>query len=294
MPDLIQLLENAPALAIAFLLIIGLLIGSFLNVVIYRLPLMIENELEEQYQLLTDAGTNQSTDSEAAEKNFNLAWPNSHCPHCKAPVKAWQNIPVISYLILRGRCQACKAPISLQYPLTEIAAGLLAVISWLLFGFSPQGVALFTVSLTLLALSIIDLKTFLLPDRLTLPLLWAGLLFQTLYQPSALSAAVWGAALGYLSLWLIYWLFKLATGKEGMGYGDFKLLAALGAWLGVSMLPAMLLLSALSGLIIGLIYKAVNQHHEGGIPFGPALALSGWLCIAFPDTVRSIMTQLFL
>lgn len=294
MSELIQLLESSPLLAIIFLLIIGLLIGSFLNVVIYRLPLMIENELAEQCQLLTDSSVTQATDLEAEEKSFNLAWPNSHCPHCKVPVKAWQNIPVISYLLLKGRCQACKTPISLQYPLTEITAALLAVISWLLFGFSPQGIALFTVSLVLLALSIIDFKTFLLPDRLTLPLLWAGLLYQTLYQPGELSAAIWGAALGYLTLWLIYWLFKLVTGKEGMGYGDFKLLAALGAWLGATMLPALMLMSALSGLIIGLLYKALNRDHQGGVPFGPALALSGWFCLAFPDTVRSIMAQLFL
>lgn len=294
MNELIQLLQSSPGVAIFFLLVAGLLVGSFLNVVIYRLPLMIENELTEQCQLLSNTQESSVFDPATAEKSFNLAWPNSHCPHCKAPIKAWQNIPLISYLLLKGRCQQCNARISLQYPLTEIASALLAVISWTLFGFSATGVALFGVGLVLLALSIIDLKTFLLPDRLTLPLLWAGLIYQTLYQPDNISEAIWGAALGYLVLWLIYWLFKLVTGKEGMGYGDFKLLAALGAWLGVSLLPAMLLMSALSGLIIGLAYKAFNQGHEGGIPFGPALALSGWFCLAFPDTVRTIMVQIFL
>lgn len=294
MSEWIQLLESSPLLAITFLLIMGLLIGSFLNVVIYRLPLMIENELAEQCQLLTGSDENLSTDSETADNNFNLAWPNSHCPHCQTAVKAWQNIPVISYLLLKGRCQACKTPISLQYPLTEIAAGILAVISWLIFGFSSQGIALFGVSLVLLTLSVIDVKTFLLPDQLTLPLLWAGLLYQTLYNPSGLAASVWGSVLGYLTLWLIYWVFKLITGREGMGYGDFKLLAALGAWLGASMLPALMLISALSGLIIALLYKIVNKSYGGSIPFGPALALSGWLCLAFPDNVRSVMAQLFL
>lgn len=298
MSELIQLLENTPLAAAIFLGLIGLLLGSFLNVVIYRLPLMIEKELADQCRAIHDESDDANSPTPLSnnqdDSRFNLAWPNSHCPSCHSPVKAWQNIPVLSYLLLRGRCHSCKSTISLQYPLTELAAGFLAVISWLLFGLSAEGISLFFVSLVLLALSVIDLKTFLLPDRLTLPLLWAGLLYQSLYRPDFLGEAVWGVALGYLILWSIYWLFRLVTGKDGMGYGDFKLLAALGAWTGASQLPAMLLISALSGLLIGLLYKAVNRDHVGGVPFGPALALSGWFCLAFPDTVRHLMAQLFL
>lgn len=281
MSSLIVMLENAPTLTLMFAGLIGLMLGSFLNVVIYRLPLMLADE--------------QSDDTNGQNPaSFNLAWPGSHCPSCKVPVKAWQNIPVLSYLILKGRCHSCKNRIPLQYPLVELGSALLAIISLLLLGLTPQGLALFLVGLTLLALSMIDLNTFLLPDRLTLPLLWAGLLYQSLLHPAQLESAVWGAALGYLILWSIYWLFKLLTGKEGMGYGDFKLLAALGAWAGAAMLPALMLISALSGLLIGVIYKTLHRGHTGGIPFGPALALAGWLCLAFPDTVRSIMFNLFL
>ncbi|MDX1400151.1 MAG: A24 family peptidase, partial [Oceanospirillum sp.] len=217
MSELIQLLENTPLAAAIFLGLIGLLLGSFLNVVIYRLPLMIEKELADQCRAIhdesDDANSPTPLSNDQDDSRFNLAWPNSHCPSCHSPVKAWQNIPVLSYLLLRGRCHSCKTTISLQYPLTELAAGFLAVISWLLFGLSAEGISLFFVSLVLLALSVIDLKTFLLPDRLTLPLLWAGLLYQSLYQPDFLGEAVWGAALGYLILWSIYWLFRLVTGK---------------------------------------------------------------------------------
>ncbi|SEF55415.1 prepilin peptidase [Oceanospirillum linum] len=291
MNELIYLLDKEPIVSVILVTLIGLLLGSFLNVVIYRLPLMMHREFMEQ---CPSPGLPSNSQTEQNSKQFNLAWPGSHCPACQAPVKAWQNIPVISYLVLKGRCNNCKSTISFQYPLVEITSGFFAVISWQLFGLSPEGIAFFIVSLLLLALSIIDLKTFLLPDRLTLPLLWGGLLYQSIYQPPFLNEALWGAALGYLILWSIYWLFKLITGKEGMGYGDFKLLSALGAWLGASFLPALLIISALTGLIIGLAYKTKNRGHQGGVPFGPALAFSGWLCLAFPDTVRAIMAKLFL
>ena len=277
-----QLLQSDPLIAYSLTGILGLLLGSFLNVVIYRLPLMVQQEYTA------------ASDEAARPDRFNLAWPNSHCPACKQPVSAWQNIPLVSYLLLKGRCHHCRTPIALQYPLVELTAALLALFSLYQFGATPFALALTAVSLVLLALTVIDLQTFLLPDRLTLPLLWAGLLWQSLMQPEQLSAAVWGAALGYLVLWSVYWLFKLATGKEGMGYGDFKLLAALGAWLGAPQLPALLLLSAVSGIVIGLIYKLAHKGHQGGIPFGPALALAGWFCLTFPDTVRHLMNSLFL
>ncbi len=291
MNDLILILNKEPSVTVVLITLIGLLLGSFLNVIIYRLPLMVQSEFLTQCQALSHTSCNKPAQG---DKRFDLAWPNSHCPHCQSPIKAWQNIPVLSYLILKGRCHNCKNAISFQYPFIEITSGFLAVVSWQLFGLSPSGIAFFIVSLLLLALSTIDLKTFLLPDRLTLPLLWGGLLYQSIYRPPFLNEALWGAVLGYLILWSIYWLFKLVTGKEGMGYGDFKLLAALGAWLGASLLPALLIMSALTGLIIGLAYKVKNRGHRGGVPFGPALAFSGWLCLAFPDTVRAIMAKLFL
>jgi len=301
MQSLLILLEQSLELTLVIAGLFGLLFGSFLNVVIYRIPLMLQQEQLQQYSLdtfsvndspITDIAQN-PTHETIKPPRFNLAWPNSHCPTCNTPIKAWQNIPVVSYLLLKGHCHHCHTAISIQYPIVEIISAFLAIISVLNFGLSAQGLVLFFVSLTLLALAVIDLNTFLLPDRLTLPLLWSGLLYQSLYHPHFLTEAVWGAATGYLILWSIYWLFKLITNKEGMGYGDFKLLAALGAWLGVLQLPSLLLISALSGLMIALLYKLKYKGHQGGTPFGPALALSGWLCLSFPDTVRSVMTYLF-
>lgn len=268
-------------------LLFGLLLGSFLNVVIYRLPLM----LEQAWQQTEEPAL---TDAKPSEKAFNLAWPASHCPHCQQPIAAYDNIPVLSYLLLKGRCRCCHHRIALQYPLVELISGLLALLSLFIIGPEIKAVLFYGVSLTLLALLVIDLNTQLLPDSLTQPLLWAGLICQQLFFPEQLISALWGAVFGYLVLWGIYWLFKLITGKEGMGYGDFKLLAALGAWCGVGALPALLLISALTGLLIATVLRLSGQLSAGqAMPFGPALALAGWLMLYFPTQIDTLMGILF-
>ncbi len=238
--------------------VLGLLLGSFLNVVVYRLPLMIHNEGQ-----LTGHG-------------FNLSLPASHCPACKHPLKYWQNIPVLSWLLLRGKCHYCAASISKRYPLTE--AGCAAMFLGLSFLFTTPLSLLSALLLFwfLLALSLIDLATYLLPDRLTLPLLWAGLLVHSISGEVTLQDALYGAAAGYLALWLLYWGVKIVSGKEGMGYGDFKLLAALGAWVGWQMLPYLCILAALAGIVFALIRMGVYKMSEQ-IPFGPCLAMAGAL-----------------
>lgn len=238
--------------------VLGLLLGSFLNVVVYRLPLMIHNEGQ-----LTGHG-------------FNLSLPASHCPACKHPLKYWQNIPVLSWLLLRGKCHYCAAAISIRYPLTE--AGCAAMFLGLSFLFTMPLSLLSALILFwfLLALSLIDLATYLLPDRLTLPLLWAGLLVHSISGEVTLQDALYGAAAGYMALWLLYWGVKIVSGKEGMGYGDFKLLAALGAWVGWQMLPYLCILAALAGIVFALVRMGVYKMSEQ-IPFGPCLAMAGAL-----------------
>lgn len=238
--------------------VLGLLLGSFLNVVVYRLPLMIHNEGQ-----LTGHG-------------FNLSLPASHCPACKHPLKYWQNIPVLSWLLLRGKCHYCAAAISIRYPLTE--AGCAAMFLGLSFLFTMPLSLLSALILFwfLLALSLIDLATYLLPDRLTLPLLWAGLLVHSISGEVTLQDALYGAAAGYMALWLLYWGVKIVSGKEGMGYGDFKLLAALGAWVGWQMLPYLCILAALAGIVFALVRMGVYKMSEQ-IPFGPCLAMAGTL-----------------
>ncbi|WP_156141379.1 prepilin peptidase [Rahnella aquatilis] len=238
--------------------LLGLLMGSFLNVAVYRLPLMIRN------------------DDRKAENSFNLSFPASHCPTCKHPLQYWQNIPVLSWLLLRGKCHYCETTISKRYPLTE--AGCAVMFLGLSFLFTTP-LSLFSALLLfwfLLALSLIDLATYLLPDRLTLPLLWAGLLIHSLYGNVTLQDALYGAVAGYLVLWFLYQAVKFVSGKEGMGYGDFKLLAALGAWVGWQMLPYLCIFAALTGIVFTLarvgLYKMSEQT-----PFGPCLALAGAL-----------------
>lgn len=238
--------------------VLGLLLGSFLNVVVYRLPLMIHNEGQ-----LTGHG-------------FNLSLPASHCPACKHPLKYWQNIPVLSWLLLRGKCHYCAAAISKRYPLTE--AGCAAMFLGLSFLFTTPLSLLSALLLFwfLLALSLIDLATYLLPDRLTLPLLWAGLLVHSISEEVTLQDALYGAAAGYMALWLLFWGVKIVSGKEGMGYGDFKLLAALGAWVGWQMLPYLCILAALAGIVFALVRMGLYKMSDQ-IPFGPCLAMAGAL-----------------
>ena len=279
----------------------GLLIGSFLNVVIHRLPKMMERQWAEELaamsaseQLVGSAEAAPATPDKAAA--FNLLTPRSRCPACGHEVQWYENIPVLSYLFLRGRCSACKVRISTRYPLVEIATGALFFFCIQRWGFTPAGFAWCGFSAAMMALAFIDWDTTLLPDDITLPLLWAGLLASALqWTPVPLTASVLGAAAGYLSLWLVYWGFKLATGKEGMGYGDFKLFAALGAWFGWQALVPIILMSSVIGAIVGIAMKIFSRLREGGyVPFGPFLVGAGFTAMVFgPHAILDTVLSLF-
>lgn len=260
------------------LLCLGLLVGSFLNVVIYRLPLMMETRWRRDCCELLEI------EAEKQDAPLNLATPNSHCPICKAAIKPWQNIPVLSYLLLGRKCRNCAAPISPRYPLIELVTGLMTLsLAWF-FEAPPAliGAVLFTWSL--IALTMIDIDHQLLPDDITLPLLWLGLLFNLAGTYVSLADAVIGAMAGYLILWAVYQGFRLLTGREGMGYGDFKLLAALGAWMGWQVLPEIILISSVVGATCGIALMAIKRRgREIPIPFGPYLAIAGWLALVLGD-----------
>lgn len=257
--------------------ILGVCVGSFLNVVIHRLPLM----LERQWRTEGADILNLPAPAEDAEP-LTLSKPDSRCPKCGHKIRWFENIPLVSWLVLRGKCSACKTPISVRYPLIELTTGALFVACWWRFGEHTSTLLWCGFIAVLVAASAIDWDTTLLPDSLTLPLLWAGLLVAVLgWTNTSLSDAVWGAIAGYLSLWSVYWLFKLTTGKEGMGFGDFKLLAALGAWLGWSMILPIVLGSSLIGAIVGIGLKLSANLREGRyVPYGPFLAGAG-LCVLF-------------
>ena len=276
---------NLPAFVFSCL-VLGLLIGSFLNVVVYRLPKMLEREWSAQAREIL--GLAEAPLGEA----FNLVLPNSKCPHCNHEIRPWENIPVISYLFLRGKCSSCKAAISKRYPLVELSCGLLsAYVAWH-FGFGWQAGGMLVLTWGLLAMSLIDADHQLLPDVLVLPLLWLGLIANYFGLYTSLEDALWGAIAGYLSLWSVYWLFKLVTGKEGMGFGDFKLLAMLGAWGGWQVLPLTILLSSLVGAILGLIMLRLrNAETSTPIPFGPYLALAGWIALLWGDQITGTYLQ---
>ena len=284
-----------PALLIAAV-IIGLLVGSFLNVVAYRVPLMMERAWRAQCAELAAEGS-QPAPSQPDERAVNLLWPPSSCPGCGHRIAPWHNIPVVSYLWLRGRCANCGAAISRRYPIVEACAALLSVAAAFVFGPTWELVAALAFTWTLFALALIDIDHQLLPDSITQPLLWAGLLISLLSvggEPlfADLRSSVIGAAAGYLSLWAVYQLFKLVTGKEGMGYGDFKLLAALGAWLGWQMLPLVILLSAAVGAVVGSIMLfAAGQSRQTPIPFGPYLAAAGWIALLWGEGLLSWYAQ---
>jgi len=281
-------LDLPPSLLWPLAAFIGLCLGSFLNVVIVRLPVML--------MLSWRAEAREALELPAEEHaTFNLATPRSLCPNCETPIAWHDNLPVIGWLKRRGRCAHCEAPISPQYPLVELAGGALTLAVVALFGPSWQGLFVLGACLSLLAMAVIDLRTQLLPDLLTLPLLWAGLAYQLLFQPLLLPSAVIGAMAGYLALWSFYWAFKLVTGKEGMGYGDFKLLAALGAWLGWQSLPLLLILSAGVGAIIGiLIQLAVPRLRGAPMPFGPYLALAGWIALLGGEPLMAVYGSFFV
>jgi leader peptidase (prepilin peptidase)/N-methyltransferase len=283
----LELLAQSPAVFIAGALLVGLVVGSFLNVVIYRLPIMLERQWQAESAAIAGAASGAAMPLAAAQPAFNLVLPRSSCPACRAPIHALHNVPVLSYLALRGRCAHCNATISARYPTVELLCGVAtAVVAWQL-GFGWAAACGTVVTWFLIALTFIDLDVQLLPDCLTLPLLWLGLLASlagwassAASLPSDPVSAIGGAAIGYLSLWSLYHLFRLATGKEGMGYGDFKLLAALGAWLGWQMLLPIVLLSAAVGAIIGGALIALRRQQRGNpIPFGPFLAAAGWVAM---------------
>ncbi len=253
--------------------LLGLVVGSFLNVVIHRLPRMMERDWQCQCAELRGE---EMPEGEA----FSLARPRSRCPSCGHPISALENIPIVSWLFLRGKCSACQAPISVHYPVVEAVTGLLTAFAAVHFGFGWSAVGAIILVWSLIALTFIDFDTKYLPDAITLPLLWCGLLFNLAGTYTDLHSAVVGTMAGYLALWSVYWVFKLVTGKEGMGYGDFKLLAALGAWQGWQMLPLIILLSSLVGAVVGiLLIVLVKRGRDVPIPFGPYLATAGLLAL---------------
>ena len=298
MSELFQLLQSSPLAFISLCTVLGLMVGSFLNVVIHRLPKMLEREWQLQCAELKDqiTGSRGTGDSELAGNSpdarrlapdiYNLVVPRSACPHCGHKISALENIPVISYLLLRGKCKGCGTRISARYPIVEVASGLLSgFVAWH-FGFGMAASAALLFVWALLALTFIDFDTQLLPDTITLPLLWLGLLLNLSATFVDLHSAVVGAVAGYLALWTVYWLFKLATGKEGMGYGDFKLLAAIGAWLGWQMLPLVILLSSLVGAVVGItLIVAVRHGRNIPIPYGPYLAGGGLIALFWGQTL---------
>jgi len=267
--EFLSTLQSSPLTLGIAVVLAGLCVGSFLNVVIHRLPLMMEAEWKAECAVI------EGREAPPAER-FNLFTPPSRCPACKAPVRPWQNIPVVSWLALRGKCASCATPISMRYPMVEVLGGALAALMAWRFGYSAALAAALVYAWALLALTFIDYDTQLLPDDITLPLLWLGLLANTAGLFTDITSAVLGGAAGYLVLWLVYWAFKLIARKEGMGYGDFKLLAAIGAWTGWQVLPFVIVLSAGLGAVIGSVALALSKRDAGSrIPFGPFLALGG-------------------
>ncbi len=287
---LIELLKQNLIFFVSTIFILGLLVGSFLNVVIYRLPVMFKREwrkdccnyLEENY----NAKIQLDTSKEPAEP-FNLVKPDSTCPSCGHQIRAWENIPIISYIFLRAKCSNCKSPISLRYPLVELLSATLAALCAWHFGFSLEGFSAIILSWALISLALIDYDTQYLPDQITLPFLWIGLILNLNQTFTDIESAIIGAIAGYLILWSIYHLFKLVTKKEGMGYGDFKLLALLGAWMGWQFLPAIIIISSLVGSIIGISLILLKKHQRDiPIPFGPYLAIAGWITLLWGKEIN--------
>ncbi len=285
MTPLMDLLAQPTYMAIACL-VLGLMVGSFLNVVIYRLPQMMQRDWMAQCAELQGEAL-------PVQEKFNLATPRSRCPKCGHMISALENIPVISWLVLRGRCRNCQAPISIRYPMIEAICGLLSAYAGWRFGFNLAGAGALLFLWSMIALTFIDFDTQLLPDDITLPLLWAGLIFNLNYGYTDLKSAVLGAIAGYLALWCVYWGFKLATGKEGMGYGDFKLLAAIGAWFGWQLLPMTILLSSMVGAIVGISLIVFTRHgRDMPIPFGPYLAAAGCIALFWGKPLTQTYLQL--
>jgi leader peptidase (prepilin peptidase)/N-methyltransferase len=292
-----ELFTQAPAVFIAVAFAFALMIGSFLNVVIYRLPLMMQRDWREQCDELSKEPA-----PALPEGKFNLVVPRSRCPSCGAAIKAWQNIPVLSYLLLGAQCSNCQKSISVRYPLVETMTAVLAAICAWHFGFGWEALMAIGLSFALVAISLIDADHQIIPDSIVMPLMWAGLIMSLLHPLAGADTlfiapqdAVVGAVAGYLSLWSVYQLFKLITGKEGMGYGDFKLLAALGAWLGWQALPTIILMSAVVGAVIGIALIVFRgRDRQIPIPFGPYLAAAGWITMLWGETIKNAYLDMFL
>lgn len=280
----IDALNANPALLYGTTLVLGLLVGSFLNVVILRLPRMMEQAWRQECAVLAGDGTDTP---EPSHPRLTLSSPPSTCPACGHRIKAYENIPILSYLLLRGRCSGCGAGISPRYPIVEGVTALLTLIVVLHFGLTWQTPAALALTWALIALTLIDYDTQLLPDSITLPLLWLGLVLSLFDVFADSHSSIIGAAAGYLSLWLVFHLFRLLTGKEGMGYGDFKLLALFGAWFGWQFLPQIILLSAVTGAVLGTALILTGRHQQGTpLPFGPFLATAGWICLVWGQQIN--------
>ncbi|WP_334064408.1 prepilin peptidase [Alteromonas genovensis] len=307
MDAIITLSQLHPEFLYVFVFLVSLMVGSFLNVVIYRLPIMMERSWQEEYDSYF-AEVNSDEDANAASTvdpalsalstpsaPFNLVKPDSTCPKCGHTIRVWENIPVLSYLFLKGKCANCKTGISPRYPLVELFTAIACTFTAYHFGPTSQAVWAILITYVLISLIFIDVDKMLLPDQLTLPLLWLGLLLSTSDVFVGTTDAIIGAAAGYLSLWSVYWLFKLVTGKEGMGYGDFKLLAALGAYTGWQGLPVIILLSSFVGAVIGIAIMMIqNKGKSLAIPFGPYLAVAGWLTLLYKDVIISTYLDMVL
>lgn len=277
--------QSMPWLFYSTALFLGLCVGSFLNVVAYRLPLMMERDWKHECHEFLEIKQAEVTPELSA---INLATPASACPHCGHKLPFWENIPVISYLFLKGRCSSCKAAISAQYPIVELMTGMASLVVAYTFGVNLQTLAALFFTWALIALTLIDLKKQLLPDSITLPLLWLGLFISFFDLFSDLKSSVIGAMAGYLILWSVYQLFKLLTKKEGMGFGDFKLLAALGAWAGFSYLPQIILVSSVVGSVAGISMMLIGKtRQQQPIPFGPYLAVAGWIALLWGDVINA-------
>ena len=309
MDAIITLSQLHPEFFYVFVFLVSLMVGSFLNVVIYRLPIMMERSWQAEYDSYfadsDDAAETESAETEsvanaAAVANvkaapFNLVKPDSTCPKCGHTIRAWENIPVLSYLFLKGKCANCKTGISPRYPLVELFTAIACTFTAYHFGPTSQALWAILITYVLITLIFIDVDKMLLPDQLTLPLLWLGLLLSTSDVFVGTTDSIIGAAAGYLSLWSVYWVFKLVTGKEGMGYGDFKLLAALGAYTGWQGLPVIILLSSFVGAVIGIAIMMIqNKGKSLAIPFGPYLAVAGWLTLLYKDVIITTYLDMVL
>ena len=284
---LLQLQQQAPVTAYCIYLFFGLSIGSFLNVVVHRLPIMLKQEWQSEARLLLDVQVPGKQES----KRYNLVTPRSACPACGQPISAIHNIPLISYLLLKGRCASCQARIALRYPLLELVTGVATVTVISVLGPTMQGMLACLLTYSLIALSQIDFETKLLPDDITLPILWLGLIANIYDTFTDLQSAVIGTVLGYLALWTVYQGFRIITGKEGMGFGDFKLLALLGAWLGWQALTFIILMSSIIGTLVGITLILLGRDRNDAIPFGPYLAGAGWISLLWGDILLSRYLQ---